>query len=60
MIFGSKCVRKLVFESENVYVKTISTAKEQHKDVPDVMIFACEQELATLSEFASLSSNEFI
>ena len=51
----SACVRKLVFENENVYVTAL--AKDRAID-PNVMA-SVERELETLSAFASLKPSDF-
>lgn len=49
-------VRKLVFENENVYIKSSA----QGKALPDEILLALDRELSVISEFASLSPDDFM
>lgn len=49
------CVRKLVFEDENVYVTSVAAGKE----IPPCIKASVKRELETLSELASLSEADF-
>lgn len=49
------CVKNLIFEDENVYVKSIGNMEK----IPRSMYTAVEHELMVLTEFASLSPEDF-
>lgn len=51
----TNCVRKLLFENENVYVKSISQKIEINENVEDATI----RELHTLTAFANLTDFDF-
>lgn len=51
----TEAVRRLIFEDENVYVKTRALGKK----VSESVLFAASHELAVLSDFASLTKDDF-
>ena len=51
----SKCVQKLLFENENVYVKSVAWGEKISKNIENALEF----ELETLNDFSSLSANSF-
>ncbi len=50
------CVRRAVFENENVYVKSVSKAHECDSNI----IYSAKRELRIFSEFASLTATDFL
>ncbi len=51
----TEAVRRLIFEDENVYVKTVALGKQ----VAEPILTAASYELAVLSSFASLTADDF-
>lgn len=51
----AECLRRIVFEDENVFVKAIGTKRA----IPEVVARAAEHELSVLSELASLTPEDF-
>ena len=51
----SKCVQKILFENENVYVKSVAWGEKISKNIESALDF----ELATLNDFSGLSANSF-
>ncbi|MBE6630491.1 MAG: DUF815 domain-containing protein, partial [Ruminococcaceae bacterium] len=49
------CVRRTVFENENVYVTSLTKGKNCHESV----VASAARELAVLSDFAALTAEEF-
>ncbi len=51
----SECIKKALFEDENVYVKALSHGEEINKNIEKSLIF----ELNTLTELSSITSDSF-